>query len=205
MKIHKNIHKHVPHESSPERIPVFSDGVFAIVITIMILELKPPSHPTFNALLEEWPTWLSYLVSYIFIAIVWINHHYLLRHATVATLHLIWANFAHLFAVSLIPFLTDWMAETRLAPVPVVLYAFDFLLVNITYLMLIWQTISTKQNTGLPPSARRLFHLRSVGTLLIFGSAMVVAFWHPYIGFGLICACLVMYLWPGAPFKSGKP
>jgi uncharacterized membrane protein len=67
------------HESTPERINTFSDGVFAIIITIMTLELKRPSNPTFGALFAEWPTWISYVVSYVFIAIVWINHHYLLQ------------------------------------------------------------------------------------------------------------------------------
>jgi uncharacterized membrane protein len=107
-----------------------------------------------------------------------------------------WANFAHLFSVSLIPFLTDWMAETRLQPVPVVMYAFTFLLVNITYLLLIWETMGTKKSMNIPNQARRLFHVRSVLTILIFGSAMVVALWHPYVGFAMICACLTLYLRP---------
>lgn len=71
----------MPEEPTPERIYAFSDGVFAIIITIMILELKKPEAPTFNALFQLWPTWLSYGVSYLFIAIVWINHHYLMRYA----------------------------------------------------------------------------------------------------------------------------
>jgi uncharacterized membrane protein len=182
--------------SMPERVHAFSDGVFAIVITIMILELKRPSHPSFGALFQEWPSWISYIVSYVFIAIVWINHHFLMRHATVASLRLMWANFAHLFSVCLIPFNTDWIAETRLAPVPVIMYAFIFLLVNITYLLLIWQTISTKRSTVAPNPARRLFYIRSMFTLLIFGSAMLVAIWHPYVAFAMICACLILYLRP---------
>jgi len=186
-------------ESTPERINAFSDGVFAIVITIMILELKRPEQPTFAALLAEWPTWVSYVASYGFIAIVWINHHFLLHHARAATLRLIWANFAHLFAVSLIPFLTDWMAETRLQAVPVSLYAFVFLIVNITYLILIRETMGTKKSPGVPGQARRLFHLRSVLTNLIFGSAAVVALWHPYAGFAMACACLTLYLRPDVP------
>ena len=186
-------------ESGPERVNAFSDGVFAIVITIMILELKRPSGPTFGALFSEWPTWISYVVSYLFIAIVWINHHFLLKQASVATLRLMWANFVHLFAVSLIPFNTDWMAETRLEPVPVVMYGFVFLLVNVTYLLLIREIMGPRKNSTRPSQARRLFHVRSVSTILIFGTAMVVAFWHPYIGFALICACLALYLRPDMP------
>ena len=184
------------YESSPERINAFSDGVFAIIITIMVLELKRPSGPTFEALFAEWPTWISYVVSYIFIAIVWINHHYLLKHATIASLRLMWVNFAHLFSVSLVPFDTDWMAETRLQSVPVVMYGFVFLLVNITYLLLIRETIGAKKSVDRPDRARRLFHLRSVLTILIFGGGMVMALWHPYVGFGMICVCLTLYLRP---------
>jgi uncharacterized membrane protein len=192
----------IVHGSTPERINAFSDGVFAIVITIMILELKRPSNPTFEALFAEWPTWISYIASYIFIAIVWINHHYLLKHATGSTLRLMWANFAHLFSVSLIPFTTDWMAETRLQSVPVVMYGFVFLLVNITYLLLIRETIGTKQSTDMPNRVKRLFHIRSIATILIFGSGMVVALWRLYVGFGLICACLILYLRPDVPGTS---
>jgi uncharacterized membrane protein len=111
---------------TPERLGVFSDGVFAVIITIMVLELKPPEHPTFAALLPLWPTALSYAVSYQFIAIVWLNHHHLLRFTDHATPRLIWINFAHLFAVSLVPFATAWVARTRLAAAPVFVYAAAF-------------------------------------------------------------------------------
>jgi uncharacterized membrane protein len=75
-----------------------------------------PERPAFEALLERWPTWLSYAVSYLFIAIVWANHHYLLRYAREATPRLMWFNFAHLFSVSLLPLSTAWMAVSRLRP-----------------------------------------------------------------------------------------
>lgn len=186
-------------KSTPERVIAFSDGVFAIIITIMILELKRPAAPTFEALFAEWPTWVSYIVSYAFIAIVWIQHHFLLRYATVATLRLMWTNFAHLFSASLVPFLTDWMADTRMAAVPVMCYAFAFLLVNITYLSLAWQTVRARKKMELEDHGHRLFHLRSVGTLVFFFAAMIVAFWYPYIGFGLICLSLLLYLRPDTP------
>src|SRR5256885_1778284 len=69
---------------SPERLNAFSDGVFAVLITVLVLELRPPELPTFKALLSLWPTWLSYAVSYLFIAIVWANHHHLMRYAEIA-------------------------------------------------------------------------------------------------------------------------
>jgi hypothetical protein len=74
--------------------------VFAVLITVLVLELRPPEFPTFNALGLLWPTWLSYAVSCLFIAIVWTNHHYLMRYADDATPRLLWFNFAHLFSIS---------------------------------------------------------------------------------------------------------
>ena len=185
-------------EAGPDRINAFSDGVFAIIITIMILELKLPLRPTFGALFAEWPTWISYMASYLFIAIVWINHHYLLKQAQIASLRLMWSNFAHLFAVSLVPFTTNWMAETRLQAVPVVIYGFVFLLVNISYLLLIREIIIAKQ-TGTVSQNHRLFHVRSILSVLLFGTGMIVAFWWPYIGFAVICGCLALYLRPDLP------
>ena len=91
----------VLHRATPERLSAFSDAVFAVLITVLVLELRPPEFPTFKALLLLWPTWLSYAVSYLFIAIVWTNHHYLMRYATEATPRLLWFNFAHLFSMSL--------------------------------------------------------------------------------------------------------
>ena len=93
----------VPHRPTPERLSAFSDGVFAVLITVLVLDLRPPEQPTFRALMLLWPTWLSYAVSYLFIAIIWINHHYLFRYATEATPRLLWFNFAHLFSMSLLP------------------------------------------------------------------------------------------------------
>jgi uncharacterized membrane protein len=95
--------------ATPERLGAFSDGVFAVIITIMVLDLRPPSGATLAALLPLWPAALSYAVSYLFIAIVWVNHHHLLRFAEHATPRLIWVNFAHLFMVSLVPFSTAWV------------------------------------------------------------------------------------------------
>ena len=84
-------------EETAERLNTFSDGVFAILITVLVLELRPPELPTFKALLALWPTWLSYAVSYLFIAIVSTNHHHLMRYAPEATPYLMWFDFAHLF------------------------------------------------------------------------------------------------------------
>src|SRR3954451_19596678 len=132
-------------KATPERLSTFSDGVFAVLITVLVLDLRPPELPTFEALLSLWHTWLSYAVSYLFIAIVWTNHHYLMRFATEVSSRLLWFNFAHLFSMSLLPISTAWMAVSELAPQPVAFYAAVFFLVNATYICMIWELIDRTQ------------------------------------------------------------
>ena len=90
-------------QSNTDRLNNFSDGVVAVIITLMVLELKAPSVSSFAALVPLWPEAVSYAVSYLFIAIIWVNHHHLMRFVSDATPRLIWVNFAHLFLVALVP------------------------------------------------------------------------------------------------------
>jgi uncharacterized membrane protein len=190
----------VPHgRRSPERLSAFSDGVFAVLITVLVLELRPPEIPTFKALLSLWPTWLSYAVSYLFIAIVWVNHHHLLRYASEVTPRLMWFNFAHLFSVSLLPLATAWMAVSELAPQPVAFYAAVFFLVNLTYICLIYELVDRAPADEASPSERRIMHVRSIVTLGVFGTAAIVALKYPLIGLGMCICCLIVYLKPEAP------
>jgi uncharacterized membrane protein len=98
-----------------DRLAAYSDAVFAVIVTVVVLELRAPDQPAFSDLWPLWPTAISYAVSYVFIAIIWINHHYLMRFVGSPTLKLIWINFVHLFLVSLLPFATAWVARTKLA------------------------------------------------------------------------------------------
>ena len=191
------------HARTPERLTLFSDGVFAVLITVLVLELRPPEFPTFEAFLLLWPSWLSYAVSYLFIAIVWTNHHHLLRYATDATPRLVWFNFAHLFSVSLLPLSTAWMAVSRLAPQPVAFYASVFFLVNATYIFLIWELIDPAPDGDRSRKVSRIMRLRSIATLCLFGVAAVVALRYPPVGLGICCCCLTFYLKPEAPW-GGK-
>jgi uncharacterized membrane protein len=147
----------------------------------------------------RWPIWLSYAVSYVFIAIVWTNHHHLMRHATTATPGLMWFNFAHLFSVSLLPLSTAWMAVSELAPQPVAFYAAVFFLVNTTYIFLIWELIDPTPVDDVSRRVRRLMRVRSIATLCLFGLAAVVALKYPLVGLGICCCCLIGYLRPEAP------
>jgi uncharacterized membrane protein len=178
--------------TSADRVRLFSDAVFAVLITILVLKLKPPDDNTFSALLPLWPTGLSYAVSYLFIAIVWVNHHHLFNYAEVATPRLVWSNFAHLFSVSLIPFTTEWIADTKLAAAPVTLYAAIFVLVNITYLALCWEAVG-------PQRMRTLFRVRSIITIGGFTTAALVALRWPVAAMVVICVCLIGYVRPDVP------
>ena len=181
---------------NPERLILFSDAVFAIIITLLVLELRPPHSASWQALAGLWPSALSYAVSYLFLAIVWTNHHHVLRFATAASPRLIWGNFAHLFSVSLMPFATAWIADSRLGAVPVAFYATVFVLINATYMILCAEAIDRQDNTTIPLHVRRTMRLRSFLTLALFALAGCVALFQPIVGLGMICACLLLYLRP---------
>lgn len=186
-------------KATPERVSALSDAIFAVLITVLVLNLHAPGRPTFEAFLLEWPTWLSYAVSYLFIAIVWGNHHFLMRFAREATSRLVWFNFGHLFSMSLLPLATSWMASTELAAQPVAFYAAVFFLVNVTYICLIWELIDDE---AMHPRVLRAMRVRSVVTLVAFGAAAVLALWFPLAGLGVCIACLVFYLRPAPPGSS---
>ena len=185
--------------ATPERLHAFSDAIFAVLITVLVLELRPPAIPTFRALLLLWPTWLSYGVSYLFIALVWTNHHHLMRCTTEASPRLLWLNFAHLFSVSLLPLATVWMAVSDLAPQPVAFYAAVFFLVNATYVFLIWELVEPRSRDDVSLTVRRIMRVRPIATLRLFGLAAVVALKYPLLGLGICCCCLIGYVRPDAP------
>ena len=143
-------------------------------------------------------------MSYLFIAIVWANHHYLMRYASEATPRLLWFNFAHLFSMSLLPLSTAWMAVSELAPQPVAFYAAVFFLVNATYICLIWELIDETAGDEIGPQVRRLMRWRSIMTLCLFGLAAVLALKYPLAGLGICICCLIVYLKPDPPI-AGKP
>jgi uncharacterized membrane protein len=181
---------------SAERLTAFSDAVFAVIVTIMVLELKAPEEPAFSDLWPLWPMAASYAVSYVFIVIIWINHHHLMRFAGAPTLGFIWINFIHLFLVSLLPFATAWVARTQLASAPVVFYAGLFVCIDIAYNIFEDRILSGADTGQLPARARRAARSRSLVVLAGFAIAMLVAIVAPRIGFALICGSLMLHLRP---------
>jgi len=186
-------------EVTAHRLAGYSDAVFAVIVTVMVLELRAPDEPAFSALWPLWPTAISYAVSYLFIAIIWINHHYLMRFVCPPTLRLIWINFVHLFMVSLLPFATAWIARTRLASSPVMFYAALFVCVDIAYNVFEGEVLARAKAPHVPEHTRRMARRRSLVVLAIFTTAMLVAFVAPRFGFGLICGALILHLRPDAP------
>lgn len=181
---------------SPERLVFFSDGIFAIIITILVLELRPPHEASFAALMGLWPSFVAYAVSYLFLAIVWVNHHHVFEYPEDASRSLVWANFAHLFSVSLVPFTTAWIADSALAPLPVSIYAVVFALINVSYVMLCMEAIDRQGAHKVPAGVRRVMRLRSLATSLTFVAAAVLAAWYPRAAMALICLCMIVYLRP---------
>ena len=179
-----------------DRLAAFSDAVFAVILTVMVLELKAPEEAGFSHLLPLWATAISYIVSYLFIAIIWINHHYLMRFVSAPTLALMWINFVHLFTVSLLPFATAWVARTRLASSAVVFYAGLFVCIDLAYnafeRYVMIHADANRVSTRMKQIARR----RSLVVLAGFVVAMLVAIIAPRVGFGLICAALILHLRP---------
>src|SRR5438552_1651533 len=189
------------HEAkeTAHRLAAYSDAVFAVIVTVMVLELRAPEQAAFSALWPLWPTAISYAVSYLFIAIIWINHHYLMRFVGAPTLGLIWINFVHLFMVSLLPFATAWIARTRLASSPVVFYAGLFVCVDIAYNVFEREVLARADATHVSERSRHMARRRSLVVLAIFTTAMLVALVAPRVGFGLICGALILHLRPEAP------
>lgn len=118
------------------RMEAFSDGVIAIIITIMVLELRPPHEATFSALRPLAPVFLSYILSFVYLGIYWSNHHHLSQAVEHVSGGVLWANLHLLFWLSLIPFVTAWMGENGFAAMPVALYGVVLLFAAIAYFIL---------------------------------------------------------------------
>ncbi|WP_300567323.1 TMEM175 family protein [Flavobacterium sp.] len=118
------------------RLEAFSDGVLAIIITIMVLELKTPSAPSFKSLLQLFPVFISYVLSFIYVGIYWNNHHHMMHTVKKVTGGILWANLHLLFWLSLVPFATAWIGEHHFAAFPMLFYGFILLMCGVSYTIL---------------------------------------------------------------------
>ncbi|MGY4474281.1 TMEM175 family protein [Bradyrhizobium sp. USDA 3364] len=181
-----------------ERLGAFSDAVIAVIITVMVLELKPPEGVAFADLLPLWPTAISYAASYLFIAVIWVNHHHLLHLVRQPTPRLIWLNFVHLFAVSLLPFATAWVARSQMAAAPVVVYAVIFLLIDLAYLAFERAVLAQADQSVISDRVRTWTQRRTLLAVLVFATGAAIAPFVPLLGFATVCCALLLYLRPEA-------
>ena len=176
------------------RVEAFSDGVMAIIITIMVLELRPPHDASLAGLRPLAPVLSSYVLSFIFIGIYWSNHHHLLHAAQRVNGRVLWANLHLLFWLSLIPFVTAWMGETHFTTWPVALYGCVLLLAAIAYTILVRVLLASPSNAMLADALGSDFKGKiSMAGYLV---AILLAFVHPRVACALYVLLAVLWLIP---------
>lgn len=174
------------------RLEAFSDGVIAIAITIMVLELKVPHGTDWTDVLPLLPILLSYLLSYIYVGIYWVNHHHLLHAARQVNGPILWANLHLLFWMSLIPFVTNWVAEHRLESAPVALYGLVLLMCSIAFRLLAHALVAREERGSRLALAlgKGRKNWISIG---LYALAIGLSMWQPVLG--TVIYVLVAGLW----------
>jgi uncharacterized membrane protein len=175
-----------------ERLTAFSDGVIAIIITIMVLELRPPAGADWAALLGMLPFFLTYTLSFLYVAIYWNNHHHLLHTVRHVTGPIMWANMALLFFLSLSPFATAWLGAHYRAPVPTAVYGIALLLPAIAYYVLESTIIAAEGRESVLAQALGR-DVKGKASMVLYASAVGLAFVDPWLSFGIYA--LVAALW----------
>ena len=177
------------------RLEAFSDGVFAIIITIMVLELKVPHGEHLDALLPLWPVFLSYVLSFVYVGIYWNNHHQLFQACDRVSGAVLWANLHLLFWLSLFPFVTGWLGENHFAALPAAVYGIVLLMAAMAYWIL--------QKTLIAAEGERSVLRRALGqdwkgklspVLYILG--IVLTLWSPWLSLALYVAVALLWLVP---------
>jgi uncharacterized membrane protein len=180
---------------SKGRLEAFSDGVLAIVLTIMVLELKAPHEASLGALQKLWPVFLSYVLSFVYVGIYWNNHHHLLQATRHISGGVLWANLHLLFWLSLIPFVTAWMGENHFATVPVALYGVVLLMAGMAYSILVRTLLACHERDS--ALARAIGDdMKGRLSLVVYASAIPLAFVNPAIACALYMAVAVLWLVP---------
>jgi uncharacterized membrane protein len=177
------------------RLEAFSDGVFAIIITIMVLELKAPHESSLESLRPLVPEFLSYILSFVFLGIYWNNHHHLLQAVRIVSGPILWANLHLLFWLSLIPFATSWNGRTEFAALPVAAYGGILLFAGCAYYLLARMLIAHHGKESLLAIALGR-DFKGIVSVLVYAVAIPIAFVHPWISCGLYAAVAVMWLIP---------
>jgi uncharacterized membrane protein len=179
----------------PDRLKAFTDGVLAIIITIMVLELRAPHDAALSSLRPLLPVILSYALSFVYLTIYWNNHHHLLHVTRWVTGGVLWANAHLLFWLSLVPFVTAWMGENHFAPVPMAAYGVVLLLAGVAYRML-QRVIIVSQGPESLLAAAVGSDTKGKLSLLLYAVAIPSAFVSPWIAGLLFVAVAMTWLIP---------
>lgn len=174
------------------RLEAFSDGVIAIIITIMVLELKMPHGGNFSDLVPLLPVFLSYVLSFVYVGIYWNNHHHLLHTCNKVTGSILWANLNLLFWLSLFPFATGWMGENHFTTAPSAIYGVVLLMAAFAYLLLQKQIIASQGKNSLLKKAVNKDWKGKI-SLIFYFLGVVTAFWWQWLSQS--CYVLVALLW----------
>ncbi len=178
-----------------ERLAAFSDGVIAIIITIMVLELKVPQGTDWNALASVLPTFLTYVLSFVYIGIYWNNHHHMLHTVRRVNGAILWANMHLLFWLSLIPFATGWMGQNHFARLPTALYGVSLLLPAIAYYLL-QRVIIAHQGTQGALAAALGKDIKGKMSPLLYLLGILLAFVQPWMSHAVYVLVALIWLVP---------
>lgn len=177
------------------RLEAFSDGVLAIIITIMVLEMEVPEESSLEALLHLLPVFLSYVLSFIYVGIYWNNHHHMMHLVTRVNGGILWANLHLLFWLSLIPFATGWLGENQFAELPLALYGFVLLMAAIAYFILQNRILAIQGKES--RLARALGKdLKGKASPILYIIAILASFFYPWIAGSLYVLVALMWLIP---------
>ena len=178
-----------------DRLKAFTDGVLAIIVTIMVLELRVPHDAALASLRPLVPVVLSYVLSFVYLVIYWNNHHHLLHVTRRVTGGVLWANAHLLFWLSLVPFVTAWMGENHFAPVPTAAYGVVLFLAAMAYLVL-QRVIVASQGPASPLAAAIGSDMKGKLSALVYLIAIVFAFVRPWVAGALYATVALMWLVP---------
>jgi uncharacterized membrane protein len=179
-----------------KRLEAFSDGVLAIIITIMVLELKVPHDASLAALALLWPVFLSYVLSFVYIGIYWNNHHHMLHVTDRVTGGILWANLHLLFWLSLLPFSTGWMGENEFARWPTVVYGANLLACALAYFVLQRRIIAIEGPDGALARAVGRDLKGKLSPLFYLTGIAMAWLWQPAAGMALFVAAALIWLVP---------